>query len=423
MVIASSSSLQVAVRDNAIENTNRSETDQVSLRGFCGSRFATVNANADPDHDMLAQRAVSMAKVSPEDTSQGLADPDMLMDSEAVVETVESLDLIDTYTPDADRLEALALAAEKGGLSVQGVSKSMGSGASWGRSGFVLCTSTGFIGGYEKSGFSISAALVAGEGTAMERDYDYSSQSHFEDLDDAEAVGRSAGERTARRLGARQVKSGNYPIVFDPRISGGIVGALASAINGSSIVRKTSFLQDRLGKPVCADSINIIDDPRMKRLSGSKAFDAEGVPAQSLNLVENGILKTWLLDSATARERERKTNGRASRGGGGTQPSTTNCYMEPGEISPEDMISGINSGLYLTETIGHGINMVTGDYSKGAAGYWIENGEITHPVSEITVAGNLRDMFMNLSPANDLKFKYRTNAPTLLIEGMTIGGQ
>ena len=236
-------------------------------------------------------------------------------------------------------------------------------------------------------------------------------------------IGTEAGERAVRRLNPKQVQSGNFPIVVDPRISGGLVGTLTGAINASSVARKTSFLREKMHEQIATSNITIVDDPHMIRKGGSKIFDGEGVKNEKLVLVENGILKHWLLDCATARELELETNGRASRGVSGTSPSTTNCYMQAGDQSPQELIGSIKNGLYLTETIGHGINMVTGDFSKGASGYWIENGEITYPVAEITIAGNLADMFKNMTPASDLEFRYGTNAPTLVIEGMTVGGK
>ncbi|MEM9277029.1 MAG: TldD/PmbA family protein [Pseudomonadota bacterium] len=423
VVVASGSSLSVKVKDGAVENNDRSERDTISLRAFCGNKMASVNSNTRNNLETLAERVVAMAKVSPENPFQGLADKTRLFETDKIEGVVGKLELFDDFAPGTDQLERLALDCEQSGLAVDGVTKSMGAGAGCSTSGFVLATSDGFKGSYNRSGFSVSASLVAGEGTGMERDYDYDSAIHFSDMKPAEEIGKSAGERTVKRLNPRQVKSGSYPIVFDPRISAGILGTLASAANGASVARKTSFLREKMGQAITRPDINIIDNPHMTRKSGSRVFDGEGVSTEEFNLVSEGVLQTWLLDSATARELELETNGRASRGDSGTSPSTTNCYMEPGNQSPEDMIGSITQGLYLTETIGHGINMVTGDYSKGAAGYWIENGEIAFPVAEITIAGNLADMFMNMTPASDLNFKYSTNAPTLLIEGMTIGGK
>lgn len=422
VVVASGESLTVGIRDGQVENSKRAENNSVSLRVFCGKKIASVTSNTAADPEKLAERAVAMAKVSPEDQSQGLADADHLYATDGLTKTISQLDLLDETEPDAAAMETAALEAEQAGLQETGVTKSMGAGAGWTRSGFVLATSHGFSGSYERSGFSVQASMIAGEGTGMERDYDYDSATYLSDLDRAAAIGRSAGERAVKRLNPRQVKSGSYPIVCDPRISAGILGSLTSAINGAAVVRKTSFLRDKMGELVANARINIIDDPHMARRAGSKPFDGEGVATHRQVLVENGVLKTWLLDSATARELGLSTNGCAGRGGAGTSPTTSNCFMEAGEQSPEEMIAGIEDGLYLTETIGHGTNMVTGDYSKGAAGFWIKNGEITHPVAEITVAGNLCDMYLNMTPANDLKFKYGTNCPTLLIEGMTVGG-
>lgn len=423
VVVASGTSLSIGVRDGTVENNNRSEGDSLSLRAFCGKKVASINSNSKNDLEKLAERAVAMARVSPEDPFQGLADASELYDTTKIEEQIAQLDLCDSTEPSVEQLEKLALECEQSGLEVKGVSKSMGAGAGWSRSGFVLATSEGFSGSYNRSGSSISGSFVVGEGTGMERDYDYDSAIHFDDLKPAEEIGKAAGERVVKRVNPRQVKSGAYPIVFDPRISTGVLSTLTSAINGASVARKTSFLREKMGQQVTKANINIIDDPLMRRKPGSRIFDGEGVGLEKLALVSDGVLQTWLLDGATARELGLTSNGRASRSGSGTSPSTTNCFMEAGDQTVKDMIGSIKEGLYLTETIGHGINMVTGDYSKGATGFWIENGEITYPVAEITVAGNLADMFMNMTPADDLEFKYSTNAPTLLIEGMTVGGK
>lgn len=422
-VVASGESLSVGVREGKVENSNRSEADALYLRVFAGKKVASVTANQSSNPEALAERAVAMAKVSPEDEFQGLADSNRLFSTDELETALASLDLCDPASPETAGLEKAALEAEAAGLSVRGVAKSMGAGIGWSKSGFVLATSDGFSGSYERSGFSCSASMVAGEGTGMERDYEFDSAIHYSDLRDAASIGKAAGERVVKRVGPRQTGSGSFPVVFDPRISSGLVGTLSGAVNAASVARKTSFLRNRMNTQITDTGISITDDPLMARRSGSKVFDGEGVATKKLSLVQDGILKTWLLDSATARELGLETNGRATRGAAGTSPSTTNCYMEPGSQSPEELIRPIKQGLYLSETIGHGINMVTGDYSKGAAGFWIENGEITYPVAEITIAGNLMDMFMNMTPACDLEFRYATNAPTLLVEGMTIGGK
>ena len=423
VVVASGNSLSVGIREGVLENSNRSESDALYLRVFCDKKIASVTSNTKNDPKSLAERAVAMAKVSPEDPFQGLADQERLIAAESISNKIDKLDLFDATDPDPAYMEQQALEVETAGMSVEGVTKSLSCGMSWSTSGFVLATSDDFSGSYQRSGFSLVGSFAAGEGTGMERDYDYHSATHLSDLEQTQDIGIRAGERAVKRLNPRQIKSGSYPIIVDRRVSAALLGSLASAINAASVARKTSFLRDMMDKQITKSSINIIDDPHMVRKAGSKIFDGEGVSNQKLDLVKDGILQTWLLDSATARELNLETNGRATRSGSGTSPSTTNCYMEAGEQSAEDMIGSIKEGLYLTETIGHGINMVTGDYSKGASGYWIENGEITFPVGEITIAGNLKDMFMNITPASDLEFRFGTNAPTLLLEGMTIGGK
>ena len=422
VVVARGDSLSVNVRDGKVENNKRSEGDSVSLRVFKDGQVASVDANQIANLEQLAERAVAMAKVSPKDPYQGLADKNLLSDAATITERAAMLDLYDDTLISVEELTEKAMSAEAAGLSVKGVEKSMGASAGWGRNGFVLATSQGFSGSYERSGFSVSASLLAGEGTAMERDYDYDSAVHLEDLKEASKIGLAAGERTVRRLSPKQVASGQYPIIFEPRTSSGLLGSFIGAISGSSVARKTSFLREQMNKTVANTAITILDDPHMKRKNGSKIFDGEGVDLEALDLVSAGTLNHWLLDCATARELELQTNGRAARAGAGTTPSTTNCYMKPGTVSPQELYGGISDGLYVTETIGHGINMVTGDYSKGASGFWIENGEISYPVAGITIAGNLKDMMMNATPASDLEFKYGTNAPTLLVEGMTVGG-
>ena len=423
VIVASGQSMQVGVREGQLENSKRSESDSLSLRVFCGKKVASVTSNSTDNLDQLAERAVAMAKVSPEDPYQGLADRSLLFDSTLLDDKISNLDLLDEYEPTAEVFEKLVLECEQVGMKQPGVSKSMGAGGGCSQSGFVLATSDGFSGSYERSGCSLSVSLVAGEGTGMERDYAFDSAIHFSDLKSPETIGLEAAERVVKRVNPVQVASGGYPIVFDPRVSSSVIGTLAGALSGSSVARKTSFLKDRMNEAIAAHGITIMDDPEMVRRSGSRPFDGEGVSTMPRELVTKGVLKTWLLDSASARELGLTTNGMAGRSGSGTSPSVSNCYLKPGEQSPEEMISSIKEGLYLTETIGHGVNMVTGDYSKGAAGFWIENGEIAFPVGEITIAGNLKDMFLNMQAANDLEFKFGINAPTLLIEGMTIGGK
>jgi len=306
---------------------------------------------------------------------------------------------------------------------VKGVAKSGGASASAGIGGMVLVTSHGFKGSYVRSSHSVSAMAIAGEGTGMERDYDFSSALHAGDLEAPEKIGRSAGERAIKRLNPRKVETRRVPVVFDPRIAGSLVGHLASAINGASIARKTSFLRDRMGERLFRPGIRIIDDPLRRRGLRSRSFDGEGVAGRMLAVIDDGVLKSWFLDSATARELSLSTTGHASRGvSSSPSPSATNLHLEAGSVTRAELIADIEDGFYVTDLIGMGTNLVTGDYSRGASGFWIENGKKAWPVSGITVAGNLKDMFLNLTPANDLQFKSSTNAPTVRIEGMTIAG-
>lgn len=418
-VAVRSVSLSVEVRDGQIEASERSESDDVGLRVLVGRRQAVVSTNDIKGNGAaaLAERAVAMARVAPEDPFAGLADR-----SELATQTPE-LDLLDPDLPSVTRLEELALAAEAAALAVPGVAKSGGASATAGIGGMVLATSTGFHGSYLGSQHSLSMMAIAGEGTAMERDYDYSTALHAADLDDAESIGRTAGERTVKRLNPRKVATQRAPIVFDRRVAGGLVGHLASAINGSAITRKTSFLRDKLGERLFAPGIRLIDDPLRLRGLRSRPFDGEGVAGRRLAVVDDGVLTTWLLDTATARELGFATTGHAHRGvSSAPSPGPTNLYLEPGTITPEAMIGEIEKGFYVVDLIGMGVNPVTGDYSRGAGGFWIENGKLTFPVSEVTIAGHLTEMFRSMTPANDLEFRYGTNAPTVRVEGLTIAG-
>jgi PmbA protein len=409
-------SLSVDVRLGKVEETGRAEGDDFTLRAFVGKRSASVSANVFTDPAELAQRAVAMARVAPEDRFAGLADRDRLATA------FPDRDQLDTTIPSAKELTETALAAEDAARGVAGVTNSGGASAGWSLGGLVLATSDGFQGAYLVSRFGLSASAIAGTGTGMERDYDFDNKVYRGDLNSPAAIGRSAGERAVRRLNPRKVPSGRAAVVYDPRVSVGLVGHLAGAINGASIARKTSFLRDRMGQPVFSSAIRITDDPTRPRGMASRPFDGEGVAGGPLDVVSGGVLQTWFLDSATARELGLQTNGRAARGGGNPSPGATNLTLLPGEQSPEEMIREIGSGLYVTELIGHGASIVTGDYSRGAAGFIIENGKLGHPVSEVTIAGNLTDMFREMRPANDLVYRFSVNAPTVAVPGMTIAG-
>jgi PmbA protein len=412
-------SLSVEVRDGAVEESERSEGDDLGLRVMVGHRQAVVSTNdlKGSGFDALAERAVAMARAAPEDRFAGLAEVGQL------ARQLPALDLIDPDMPDVDVLEARAREAEAAGLAVPGVTKSGGASASAGIGGFVLVTSHGFHGATIASRHGIAMTAIAGDGTGMERDYDFSSTLHASDLDGAQAIGRRAGERAVKRLNPRKVATRRVPVVFDSRISGSLVGHLASAANGSSVARKTSFLREKLGEKIFASGIDIVDDPLRPRGLRSRPFDAEGIAGRRRHLVEDGVLKTWILDCATARELSLETTGHAQRGVSSTpSPGASNLHLVAGSKSPDEFIADIEDGFYITDMIGMGVNLVTGDYSRGASGFWIEKGERTYPVSEVTIAGHLSDMFASLVPANDLVFRYGTNAPTLRVEGMTVAG-
>ena len=418
-VAVRSMSLSVGVREGAVDQSERSESDDVGLRVFVGRRTAVVSTNdIAGDVAPLAERAVAMAKVAPEDKFAGLADESRLARSQP------ELDLLDPDMPSVATLEDRALRAEAAGLAVKGVSKSEGASASASIGGMVLVTSHGFHGAYLVSHCGFSMSAIAGEGTAMETDYDYSSALHAADLESPEKVGRTAGERAVARLNPRKVDTTKVPIVYDKRVASSLVGHLASAINGSSIARKTSFLKDKRGERLFRPGIRIIDDPLRKRGQRSRPFDAEGVAGARLALIDDGVLTTWLLDSATARELGLTTTGHAQRGvSSAPSPGATNLYLEAGTMSPDALMADIKDGFYITSLIGMGVNQVTGDYSRGASGFWIENGKPTYPVSEVTIAGNLVDMFASLTPANDLEFRHAVDAPTVRVEGLTVAGR
>jgi PmbA protein len=412
-------SLSVDVRDGAVEESQRAEGDDVGLRVLVGKKQAVVSTNdikAD-GLDALAQRALAMARAAPEDRFAGLADPALLARAFA------KLDLLDPDMPAVEVLERRAREAEAAALAVNGVSKSGGASAAAGIHGTVLVTSHGFRGATLSSRHSISMSAIAGTGTGMETDYDYTSTLHAVDLESAEKIGRSAGERAAKRLNPRKVATRRVPVVFDARISGSLVGHLTSAANGGAIARKTSFLKDKLGERLFPRGIDIIDDPLRKRGLRSRPFDAEGVAGSLHKIVEDGVLRTWLLDCATARELDLHTTGHAQRGVSSTpSPGPSNLHMTPGTKSADELIGEIEDGFFVTSLIGMGVNMVTGDYSRGASGFWIEHGEASYPVSEVTIAGHLLEMFKSVTPASDLKFRHGTNAPTLRVEGLTVAG-
>jgi PmbA protein len=417
-VLFSGTSLSVQRRLGKTEHVERSEGRDLGLRVFLGQRAAMVSSSTmDPaSFRELAERAVAMARVVPEDPYAGLADT-------AAPPGPAALDLVDQVEPTTEQLVARAAAAEEAALAVPGITNSEGATAGFGRSEAFLVTSAGFAGTSARTSHSVSASALAGSGTAMQRDYDYHSTVHLADLDDPAAIGRSAGERAIARLNPTRPDTARIPVIYDPRVAGGLLGHLAGAINGASVARGTSFLKDRMGQRVFAAGIAVHDDPRRIRGGRSRLFDGEGTPTAPLTLIDDGVLASWLLDSRSARQLGLRSLGHAARGTGGPpSPSPSNLYLAAGALTPAELMADIRLGIYVAELIGMGVNGITGDYSRGAAGFMIRDGAIADPVAELTIAGNLLEMFAHLTPANDLRFRRGTDAPTLRVDGMTMAG-
>lgn len=414
------SEMSVSIREGAVENLERSEATGVGLRVFAGQSSAIISGSVLTSESLqkLAERALAMAKAAPPDEFCGLADPSQLAKEDL------DLDLVSADEPSADRLKEMAIEAEQHALAVKGITKSIGSGASASNYFVALAATNGFSRSYRRTGYGLSASVISGEGTNMARDYDGTSANHFSDLETPEKIGRTAGERTIAKINPQKLTSRSAQLIFDRRVASSLLGHLVGAINGASIARGVSFLKDDLGKAIFKSNINVIDDPLRVRGLASRSFDGEGLAVQRRALIDKGVLTGWVLDLRSARQLGMQPTGQGSRGmSSQPSPSTSNVHLEPGAQSPEEMMKAINSGLLITEFIGASINSSTGDYSRGASGFWFENGEIGYPVSEITVAGNLKDMFATLVPANDLLFRGATNAPSCLIEGMTIAGR
>ncbi|WP_288038122.1 TldD/PmbA family protein [Acidiphilium sp.] len=417
-LMGSGTSLSVGRRLGKVEEIERAESDTVGLRVFVGSRSAIVSSGAiDPaGFARLAEQAVAMARVVPEDRFSTIPDAPPPPDS-------APLDMDDPAEPGVEALLARAAAAEEAALAVKGITNSEGAGASWSRSHIALATSRGFAGAYSRSNHGVSVSPIAGEGVGMQRDYEYSAAVHGADLADPAGLGRAAAERAVSRLDPRRPATAKLPVVYHPRVAGSLLGHFAGAINGAAIARGTSFLKDAMGQAIFAPGISIIDDPLRRRGLRSRSFDGEGQTVSRRALIEDGRLTTWLLDSRSAAQLGLATTGHAARGTSGPpSPAPSNLYMQPGALSPEALIADIGLGLYVIELIGMGVNGITGDYSRGAAGFMIRDGQLAEPVAEVTVAGNLREMFLHLTPANDLEFRRGTDAPTLRIEGMTMAG-
>ena len=414
-------SLAVRVRQGKLESSNNSESNTVSLRVFVGRRHACVSATIvdSADVDALVERAVSMAKNAPEDPYAELVPIETLARG-----PFPDLELVDATVMTADDLLEKAVAAEAAMLSVKGVSSSGGASAGSSGSLFILATSNGFEGVHRSTGFSISSLAYAGSSDDLQTDYDHSMGVFAADLKDPEHIGKTAGERAIARLGGVEIGTGEIPVVFDRRVSNSLLSAFSSAISGASVAMGTSFLKDSLGKLAFAPGINVIDDPLRRRSIGSQSFDGEGVATRRAVFVDNGLLKEWMLDHASARQLELQSNGHARRiASGESSPAPFNLYLDAGDISVESMLADISEGFYVTKLVGQGVNGITGDYSRGASGFRIVNGQLAEPVSQATIASNLKNMFLAMTPADDLKFEYGINAPTVRVDGMMVAGR
>lgn len=415
-----SRSLSAGVRLGQPEDVESSESRELGLRVLLGQRQACVSTTdfSRATLDELVSRAVSMARVAPEDQFCGLPDPGQLATQK------QDFDIYDGVELEMPLLLERAKAAEAAALAVPGVTNSEGGSTGRAFSMSAYANTAGFNGAGWIGWHSVSVSVIAGKDTGMETDYDYEARTYLSDLPSPESVGKKAGERAVKRLNPRKLDSGAMPIVFDPRVSSGLIGHFLGAINGAGVARGTSFLKDRLGEMVFAPGVSIIDDPLRQRGFRSRWFDMEGVAAPRRELIEDGRLTTWLLDCATARQLGMQSTGHASRGTSSPpSPAPTNVHLQPGKQTPAELMADIREGLYVTHLIGMGVNGVTGDYSRGAAGFLIRDGQLAEPVAEITVAGNLKQMFAALVPANDLTIRFGTDAPTVRIDGMTVAGR
>ena len=415
-------SVSIDVRGGVLENAERSEGTDIGLRVMIGQRQANVSASdtSDKTIETMAERAVAMAREAPEDPHIGLADPEQL----AKAWDIDALELVDpSEEPAPEALQADAAATEAVAQAIEGISQVQAANAGYGTTGVHLAASNGFSGGYTRSSRSISCVAIAGTGSEMERDYDGDSRIFQADLRSAEDIGRSAAERALARQNAKQPPTGSYPVLFDERISGSLISHLLGAANGAAIARGASWLLKEMGQQVLPSSLSIIEDPHRPRVTGSRPFDAEGLPTKQRAIVQDGVLTGWTLDLANARKLGMQSTANAARGvSGPPSPASWNVALTQGDKTREDLIRDMGTGLLVTSLIGSTINPNTGDYSRGAAGLWVENGEIQYAVNECTIAGNLRDMLRGIVPANDARMHLSQIVPSLLVEGLTLAG-
>ncbi|HEY2709287.1 MAG TPA: TldD/PmbA family protein [Caulobacteraceae bacterium] len=420
-VFAERQSLSVTVRLGELEEVEREESRDLGLRVFVGKRQATVSGSdvSAEGRAKLIERVVAMAKLAPEEPYAGLAPVERLARG-----PMPDLDLFDDSEPDAEALEAMALTAEDACRAIPGVSNSDSSSASWSTGAWRLVTSTGFYGEHRASSFGLGTGAIAGEGVSMERSGEGRQTRWRADLPDAAEIGAVAGRRAVARLGARKIASTKAPVIFENRIAASTLGPLIGAISGPSVARGVSFLKSKLGEQVFSKAVTLTDDPHRMRGLGSSPFDDEGVANKTTNLIDAGILTTWLLNSATARQLGLETTGHASRGlAGPPGVSTSNLTLQPGELDQAGLMREAGAGLLVTNLFGPSLNANTGDWSVGCSGFWFEDGEIAYPVSEITVAGNLLDVYGRVVPGSDLEFRGSANSPSLLIDALAIAGK
>ena len=416
-------SVVVDMRGGTLEQAERAEGTDIGLRVLIGGRQANVSASDTRPETIaaLASRAVAMAREAPEDPHAGLADADQI----AHDWDLTALEMCDPAPePSPDALMRAAHEAEAAALAIEGVSQVQSASASYSHNAVHVAASNGFSGGYARTDSSLACVAIAGTGSGMERDYDADSRVFAADLRDADEIGHRAGSRTVERLNPRRPRTGTYPVLFDERIAASLIGHLLVAANGASVARGSSWLMNRLGERVLPDALSLIEDPHRARASGSRPFDAEGLPTAKRSIVENGVLKGWTLDLATARKLGMRSTANAARGTSGPpSPATWNVALTQGTHSRADLIREMGTGLLVTSMIGSTINPNTGDYSRGASGFWVENGEIAYPVNECTIAGCLPDMLRSLIPANDARAHLSRVVPSLLVEGLTLAGE
>ena len=410
VIVSNSISETVNFRNKKLDESNRSDNLSIDITTYVGKKKSSISSSnlLNENLNILLEKCIETTKNTHEDEFNSLPDRDLL------AKEVKDLNLYDDTNFKNDhkidylkKLEASA-AYDKKIINTE-------SSFTQNKSNFILANSEGFCDGYKTSSFTASSVTVAKDENSMERDYEYSSKCHLEDLEDAEKLGKLAADQTIRKLSPKKIGSEKISIIFDKRIAKGMLSAFASAISSSAISRGTSFLKDKINQKIFADSINVFDKPDILKGLGSRSFDNEGVKTDTLKLVDNGILKNYLIDTYNGKKLSLKSNGRCG--------GASNLYFENGRMSYKDLLNSSSKSLYITETIGHGSNIVTGDYSVGATGFLVENGEFKYPINEITIAGNFKDMFQNITLANDLDFRYSTNSPTMKIEGMVVAGK